>query len=70
MQMGVSLAVSKETKLADNCHPHLALGYKILVAKATSHDQGGIALLWKENHLGYEVKSACVVTPSLLTFQC
>ena len=43
-------------------------GYKILASKATSHNQGGIALLWKENHQGFEVESAKILTPNLLTF--
>ena len=58
-----------KTKLTDNCHPHLASGYKILASKATSHSQGGIALLWRDNHGGYEVKLAQICTPNLLTFQ-
>jgi hypothetical protein len=68
-QMSVGLAVLIETKVTDDCHPCLASGYKILASKATSHNQGGIALLWKENHGGYEVESANIITPNLLTFQ-
>ncbi len=67
--MGVGLAVLTELKLTDNCYTCLALGFKILASKETSHNQGGIALLWKENHLGYEVESARIATPNLLTFQ-
>ena len=37
--------------------------------KAASHNQGGIALLWRENHPGYKVELARIVTPNLLTFQ-
>ncbi len=69
LQMGVGLADLTETKLTDDCHTHLALGYKILASKASSHNQGGIALLWKEDHPGYEVELAHIVTPNLLTFQ-
>ncbi len=54
-QMGVRLAVLTETKLMDDRYTCLASGFKILASKATSHNQGGIALLWKENHPGYEV---------------
>jgi hypothetical protein len=68
-QMGVGLAVLMETKLTDDRYTRLALGFKILASKATSHNQGGIALLWKENHSGYEVESAQIATPNLLTFQ-
>ncbi len=67
--MGVGLAVLMETKLTDDRYTRLALGFKILASKATSHNQGGIALLWKENHSGYEVESAQIATPNLLTFQ-
>ncbi len=49
VQMGVGLAVLMETKVMDNCHSCLASGYKILMSKMASHNQGGIALLWNEN---------------------
>jgi hypothetical protein len=68
-QMDVGLAVLKETKLTDNRYTRLASGFKILTSKATSHNQGGIALLWKENHPGYEVELARIATPNLLRFQ-
>ncbi len=53
----------------DDCHPCLVLGFKILVSKAASHNQGGIALLWKENCGEYEVESARIMTLNLLIFQ-
>jgi hypothetical protein len=53
----------------DDCHPCLASGYKILALKAASHNQGGIALLWKENCGEYEVELVRIVMPNLLTFQ-
>ncbi len=34
-----------------------------------SHNQGEIALLWKENHGEYEVKLACVIMPNILTLK-
>jgi hypothetical protein len=69
MQMGVGLAILMETKVTDSRHPCLASGYKILPSKVASHNQGGIALLWKENCGDYEVELACIVMPNLLTFQ-
>jgi hypothetical protein len=69
VQIGVGLAILTETKVTDDHHPCLASGYKILASKAASHNQGGIALLWKENCKDYEVESACIVMPNLLTFQ-
>ncbi len=66
--MGVGLAVVTETKITDVRHTCLASRYKILASRAGSHNQGGIALLWKENHRGFEVESAKIVMPNLLTF--
>jgi hypothetical protein len=68
VQMGVGLAVVTETKITDARYTRLTSGYKILASKAASHNQGGIALLWKENHQGFEVESAKNLTPNLLTF--
>ncbi len=45
------------------------MGYKVITLKATSHKQGGVALVWKEGYCSFEVEAACVVTPNLLTFQ-
>jgi hypothetical protein len=67
-QMGVGLAVVTETKITDAHYTRLASGYKILASRAASHNQGGIALLWKENHQGFEVESAKFLMPNLLTF--
>jgi hypothetical protein len=67
--MGVGLAMLMETKVTDDHFPRLVSGYKILVSKAASHNQGGVALLWKENCGDCEVELACIVTPNLLTFQ-
>jgi hypothetical protein len=66
--MGVGLAIVTETNITEACYTRLALGYKTLASKTTSHNQGGIALLWKENHRGFEVESAKILTPNLLTF--
>ncbi len=68
-QMGVGLAVLTETKLTDDHYTCLASSFKILASKAMSHNQGGIALLWKENYPGYEVESAHIVMTNLLTLQ-
>ena len=44
-------------------------GYKVLLTKATSKHQGGIALFWQPDHEGFEVEATRVVTPNLITFQ-
>ena len=61
-QLGIGLAVLTETNLTDDRHPRLAN------REATSHNQGGITLLWQENHAGYEGESAHITMPNLLTF--
>jgi hypothetical protein len=45
VQMGVNCAVLTEVKITNNKHPRCASGFKIILSKATSHSQGGIALL-------------------------
>jgi hypothetical protein len=68
VQMGVGLAVVMETKITNDRYTRLVSGNKILASKAASHNQGEIALLWKENHQGFEVESAKLLTRNLLTF--
>jgi hypothetical protein len=67
--MGVDVAVLTEMKITDDQYPHLTSGFKVLLSKAASRHQGGIALLWRENHPGVEVEAARILTPNLLTFQ-
>ncbi len=69
VQMRVGVAVLREMKITDDRYPKYALGYKIISSKATSHKQGGIALVWKDGHDSFDVEVARVVTPNLLTFQ-
>ncbi len=47
----------------------MRIRYKFISLKATSHSQGGIALLWNKGHASFEVEVAKIVTWSLLTFQ-
>jgi hypothetical protein len=67
--MGVNCAVLTEVKITNNKHPRCTSGFKIISLKATSHSQGGIALLWNEGHASFEVKVAKIATLNLLTFQ-
>jgi len=68
-QMGVGAAILTEMKITDNRYPKFSSGYKIIASNATSHSQGGVALVWKEGHDSFEVEAATVATPNLLTFQ-
>ena len=56
--MGVGCCVVSETN-----------GYRVIASKATSPRQGGIALLWEEDHQEFEVEDVRVLSPNLLTFQ-
>ena len=67
--MGIKSAILTEMKITDNWYPKLTLGYKVILLKATTNKQGGIALVWKEGHSSFEVEAVRVVTPNLLTFQ-
>jgi hypothetical protein len=67
--MGVAVAVLTEMKVTDNRYPHFTSGFKVFSSKAASRHQGGIALLWRENHPGVEVEVTRILTPNLLTFQ-
>ncbi len=58
-----------EVKITNDKYPRCASGFKIISATATSHSQGGIALLWNKGHASFEVKAAKIVTLNLLTFQ-
>jgi hypothetical protein len=67
--MGVGCAVLAEMKITDNHYARTMSGYKVLLAKAPSKHQGGIALLWQLDHKAFEVEAARIVTPNLITFQ-
>ncbi len=41
----------------------------MIVSKATSPQQGGIALLWTEGHQDFEVEAVKITSPNVLTFQ-
>jgi hypothetical protein len=43
--LGVGCAVLTETKLTDKRYPKLVLGYRVILLKVASPQQGGVALL-------------------------
>jgi hypothetical protein len=68
--MGVSCAVLTETKLTDDQNPRFVQGYHVIASRATSPQQGGIALLWRESeNLGFLVEAVSIVSLNILTFQ-
>jgi hypothetical protein len=44
-------------------------GYRVISSKATSPQQGEVALLWEKGHQDFEVETVTIVSPNLLTFQ-
>ncbi len=59
----------KKAKLTDDRYPKLISGYSVIASKAASPHQGGIALLWENEHPDFEMEAVKVCTPNLLTFQ-
>ena len=68
-KMEVGCAILLEMKITDDRYTRLTSGYKVLLTKAPSKHQGGIALLWQPEHKGFAVEATQVVTPNLITFQ-
>jgi hypothetical protein len=68
-KMGVGCAILSEIKITNDRYTRMTLGYKVLVTKAPSKHQGGIALLWQPDREAFEVEAPKVVTSNLITFQ-
>jgi hypothetical protein len=70
VQMGVGLVVLIETKIFNNRHLNAASGYTIMCLKAMSGNQGGGALIWKEDDQKFEVELVQFnYSPNIVTFQ-
>jgi hypothetical protein len=67
--MGVGCCVLTKTKLTDNRYSKTTSGYRVILSKAMSPQQGGVALLWEEGHQDFKVEAVTIVSPNLLTFQ-
>jgi hypothetical protein len=68
-QMGVGCAVLTETNLTDTRYSKHIEGYHVITSKATSPQQGGIALLWTAGHQDFEVEAVKITSPNVLMFQ-
>jgi hypothetical protein len=68
-QMGVGCTVLTKTKLTEDQYPKHVEGYHVIVLKATSPQQGGIALPWTAEHQDFEVGAVKIVSPNVLMFQ-
>jgi hypothetical protein len=67
--MGVGCTVLTKTKLTDARYPKHVEGYHVIASKATSPQQGGIALLSTAGHQDFEVEAVKITSPNVLTFQ-
>jgi hypothetical protein len=68
-QMGVGIRILLKTKVTNDQYSKSLLGYQVLVSKVASPHQGGIGLIQREDHDGFEVKAVWPLTPNLLSFQ-
>ncbi len=68
-QLGVRIGILTKTKITNDWYYKSLLGYRIIVSKTVSPHQGGVSLIWRENHDGFKVKAVWPTTPNLLTFQ-
>jgi hypothetical protein len=69
VQMGVGRGILTKTKVTNNQCSKFLLGYRVIMSTAVSPHQGGVCLIWREDHDGFEVEAVQPKTPNLLTFQ-
>ena len=55
-QMGVGIGLLPETKIVDKRYTRSTSGYQVRCSKLVSGHQGGVALIWKENHPDFLVE--------------
>jgi hypothetical protein len=68
-QMGAGIGFLTKMKVTYDWYSKSISGYKVLVLKVASPHQGGIGLIWREDHDGFEVKAVRPLTPNLMSFQ-
>jgi hypothetical protein len=68
-QMGVWIGILTKTKVTSNQHLKSNSRYRVLVLKAASPHQGGIGLIWRKDHNGFEVEAIWPLTLNLMSFQ-
>ncbi len=67
--MGVRIGILTKTSITNNRYSKSLLGYMVIMSMAVSPHQGGVGLIWREDHDGFEVEAVQPTTPNLLTFQ-
>ena len=66
--LGVNLALLTETRTTGR-HPRLAAGYRVEATVAPSASQGGVALVWDEEHPAFEVEELKLQHANVLSFE-
>jgi hypothetical protein len=70
VQMGVGIGILTKTKITNVRYSKSLLGYRVILLKVVSPHQGGVGLIWREDHDWFEVKAIRPMTLlNLLTFQ-
>ena len=67
--LGVDLALLQETKLTGGVYTRNAFGYRVVASDAPSAQQGGVALVWREEHPEFEVEEVKIRHPNVLSFE-
>jgi hypothetical protein len=67
-QMRIGVAVLTEMKFVNDWYPKMAAGYTVMSSKVASCSQGGVALVWRENDLKFEVELVLFHSLNMLTF--
>jgi hypothetical protein len=69
-QMGMGEAVLTVTNIVDNWYPKSTTKYTLMCSKVARCTQGGVALMWKEDKLKFEVELVLLSNGlNILTFQ-
>jgi len=68
-QMNVDVGILTEAKLTEGIYTRRSSGYTVVATRAVSYNQGGVALLYRENNVGFTVESvAATHGPNVLRF--
>ena len=67
--MGIGCAFLTEMKISDDKYARRPKGYEIMISRGKSKKQGGLALLWMDNHPMFEIENTNAQVRNLITFQ-
>jgi hypothetical protein len=67
--MGIGCAFLSEVKISDNKYAKRMEGYEVIISRGKNKQQGGVALLWKDEHPMFEIENANARVCNLITIQ-